>query len=70
MEDIMKLKTRWARAIVSKLISSTIKKAGYDVTIRIEDFEAANGDQADVVIAKVTATVTADRSAIEKLFKG
>lgn len=66
----MKLKTRWARAIVSKLISSTIKKAGYDVTIRIEDFEAANGDQADVVIAKVTATVTADRSAIEKLFKG
>lgn len=70
MEDIMKLKTRWARAIVSKLISSTIKKAGYDVTIRIEDFEAANGDQADSVIAKVTATVTADRSAIEKLFKG
>ena len=66
----MKLKTRWARAIMSKLISSTIKKAGYDVTIRIEDFEAANGDQADVVIAKVTATVTADRSAIEKLFKG
>lgn len=69
MEDIMKIKTGWGTAIISKIITAALKKAGYDITVNIQDFEAVNEDNGDEVVASVNATVKMDKKAIVKLLK-
>lgn len=69
MEDIMKIKTGWGTAIISKIITAALKKAGYDITVRVNDFEAVNEDNGAVVVATVNAVVKMDKKAIVKLLK-
>jgi hypothetical protein len=69
MEDIMKIKTGWGTAIMSKIITAALNKAGYDVTISINDFEAVNEDNGDEVVASVNAVVKMDKKTIVKLLK-
>lgn len=69
MEDIMKIKTGWGTAIISKIITAALKKAGYDITVNINDFEAVNGENSDEVVASVNATVKMDKKSIVKLLR-
>lgn len=69
MEDIMKIKTGWGTAIISKIITAALKKAGYDITVHVQDFEAVNGENSDEVVASVNATVKMDKKAIVRLLK-
>lgn len=69
MEDIVKIKTGWARSILSKVITSALKNAGYEIEIAFDDVEAHDDDDHDCVIADVRASVKAKKSAITKLLK-
>lgn len=69
MEDIMKIKTGWGTVIISKIITAALKKAGYDITVHVHDFEVANDDNGDEVVASVNAVVKMDKKAIVKLLK-
>lgn len=69
MEDIMKIKTGWGTAIISKIITAALKKAGYDITVSINGFEVVNGENSDEVVASVNAVVKMDKKAIVKLLK-
>ncbi len=69
MEDIVKIKTGWGTAIISKIISHALKKAGYDMTIQVKDFDAVNDDDGDEVVAEVHATVRMDKKSIIRLLK-
>lgn len=69
MEDIMKLKTGWGTAIISKIITAALKKAGYDITVSINDFEAVNGENSDEIVTSVNAVVKMDKKSIVKLLK-
>lgn len=69
MEDIVKIKTGWGNAIISKIITAALKKAGYGITVTINDFEAINDDNGDDVVATVNAIVKMDKKSIVKLLK-
>lgn len=69
MEDIVKIKSIWGNAIISKIISKALKKAGYDMMIDIHEIEAANDDDGDNVKVDALVTVRMNKDTINKLLK-
>lgn len=67
--DELKIKTKFMKGIVCKLIKFAIKKAyGCDVDIKLETFEvASNGEQMHIELNAKADVNTAD---VERIVKG
>ena len=70
MEDIMQIKTSWARNLIAKIAMKAMKAAGYDIKLQIDDLEVHGSDSKEYLTAKVEATVMVEKSDINKWLKG
>lgn len=70
MEDIMHIKTSWARNLMAKVAMKALKAAGYDIKLQIDDLEIHGSDSKEYLTAKIDATVMVEKSDINKWLKG
>lgn len=70
MEDIMQIKTSWARNLIARIAMKAMKAAGYDIKLQIDDLEVHGSDSKEYLTAKVEATVMVEKSDINKWLKG
>lgn len=70
MEDIVNIKTSWARNLIAKIAMKALKAAGYDVKLQIDNLEIHGSDSKEYLTASVEATVMVEKSDINKWLKG
>lgn len=70
MEDIVNIKTSWARNLIAKIAMKALKAAGYDVKLQIDNLEIRGSDSKEYLTASVEATVMVEKSDINKWLKG
>ena len=70
MEDIVNIKSSWARNLIAKIAMKALKAAGYDVKLQINEFEIHGSDSKEYLTASVEATVMVEKSDINKWLKG
>lgn len=67
--DVLKIKTRFMKGIICKLIKTAIKKAyGFDVEIELDALELAAND--DKMHIEVNAKVDVKTSDVKQIIKG
>lgn len=69
MEDIVNIKTSWARNLIAKIAMKALKAAGYDVKLQIDNLEIRGSDSKEYLTAKIEATVMVEKSDINKWLK-
>lgn len=57
MEDIVNIKTSWAKNLIAKIAMKALKAAGYDVKLQINEFEIHGSDSNEYLVADASVTV-------------
>ena len=66
MGDSIKFRTVFVNSIISKVVNSAIKKAGYNATVRFSDISLDHEENGHIKI-KVNATIDASENDILKI---
>jgi hypothetical protein len=74
MEDIVKIKTKWLKSLISDFLAQMARKAGYNLGVNIADLEIKHVESSesgpdDEILATVVMTVRTDTRTVEKLIR-